>query len=139
MTDCFAFFCEDSRDESANKTSYMGVLGPHITLNPMPADAPPEAKGMLNKLVAVGMLRTQADGPISLQVEILFENAPEGVITRLESFHEVPLSHQYDDTLAQFHAVLPNIPAHPGMKIIVNFTAKGITFGTSLTIHGSTA
>lgn len=135
-TEGFAFFCEDSRQESANKMSYMGVLGPIIFLN-RPADAPEDAKGVLSRLVAVGMLRTKAEGPIKVDVEIVFENAPEGVIPRIESSHEVPLEHGYEDTLGQFSAVLPNVPAHPGMKIIVTFKAKGHTFGTSITISES--
>jgi hypothetical protein len=42
-----------------------------------------------------------------------------------------------EETLIQFNAQMPNIPAHPGMKITVRFNADGCLFDASLTFTRS--
>lgn len=134
--ECFAFFCEDLRTEVGGKTSYMGVLGPRINLEPSPDNTPPNAKGVIAKLVVVAMIRTSKAGDIPLKAEVLFENAPDGVVQQLKSQHVLAVAGEFGENLAQFHAQMPHVPAHPGMKIIVNFDAGGQYFSTSLTMDG---
>ncbi|RYY22393.1 MAG: hypothetical protein EOP62_23275 [Sphingomonadales bacterium] len=137
--ECFAFFCEDFRTEVGGKTSYMGVLGPRINLEPSDEDAPPDAKEVIAKLVVVAMIRTSKQGDIPLKVDLFFENAPDGIVQHIKSDHVLSVSGERDENLAQFHAQMPHVPAHPGMKIVVNFKIGGQCFSTSLLMDGPEA
>lgn len=134
--ECFAFFCEDVRTEIGGKTSYMGVLGPQIDIQPKPDDAPPEAIGVLAKLVGVAMIRSRKRENIAFWAELIMENGPENVPKRQESSHVLEVSADKDEYLVQFHAQMPDVPAYPGMKITFNFKADDHCFSTSLTMNG---
>lgn len=132
--ECFAFFCDDIRAEAGGKTSYMGILGPHILLE-RPNDAPEGATLVLSKLVAVAMIRSQGRESIPFVAELVVEGGPPELAQRQRSQHVLEVSDDFDDYLTQFHAQMPNVPAFPGMKITVHFQAGDQKFGASLAIH----
>ena len=131
----FAFFCEDFRQEAGNKTSYMGVVGPHMTFEAAPESLPADVSFRLAKLVAACMAYVPTDeAETAFHVELLMENAPEGVPSRLEQTQTIPISQKYGRSMAQFNAQLPGFPVQDGMKVTANFTILGHTFSASVAI-----
>lgn len=133
---CFAFFCEDARSEEGGKTSYMGVVGPKIILGDMPIEAPTDAVPVLAKLVIVAMIRTSLPGPIPLKLEVIIKDGPDHKERRFRTEQQLPIATSDSVNLAQFHAQMPNVPAHPGMIIEAKFDVAGQAFSTSLIIQG---
>jgi hypothetical protein len=131
--ECFAFFCEDFRNEVGGKTSYMGILGSKVDFGPESADLPPGVREVMSKVVAVAMIRTRQRKNVHLMAELIIENGPEDVTKHAKSEHNLSVKLDQEETLIQFNAQLPNIPAHPGMKITVKFNADGCLFEASLT------
>ena len=135
--ECFAFFCEDFRSEVGGKTSYMGILGSKIDFGPESSDLPPDAIEVMSKVVAVAMIRTREKKNVHLSAELVIENGPDDVIKNIKSEHDLEVKNDQEETLIQFNAQLPNVPAYPGMKIIVKFDADGCLFDTSLLLTRS--
>ncbi|MBS3927236.1 MAG: hypothetical protein KGZ65_00880 [Sphingomonadales bacterium] len=135
--ECFAFFCEDFRHEVGGKTSYMGVLGPKIDFGQESAEVPPDTREVMAKIVAVAMIRTNQRQNINLLAELIIENGPDDVIKYLKSEHLLEVEEDQEETLIQFNAQLPNVPAHAGMKITVKFDADGCLFEASLLLMRS--
>lgn len=133
MAECFAFFCEDFRTEIGGKTSYMGVLGPQIVLEKAPS-GDESVKEVIEKLVVVAMIRTDRKGDLPLKSEVIFENAPEGVREKIKNDHMLEVKGDFATNLVQFHAQMPHVPAHPGMKITVNFFAEDTEFSAELSM-----
>lgn len=131
--ECFAFFCEDFRSEVGGKMSYMGILGPKIEFGPVALGQDPKVKEVLSKVVAVALIRTKRREDVKLSANLIIENGPDGLEKNFMSDHVIPVNHDFDEMLVQFNAQMPNIPAHPGMKITIKFDADGVLFEASLT------
>jgi hypothetical protein len=117
------------------KTSYMGVLGHQIDLDPAPLDAPNDVKEVISKLVAVAMIRTRQREDVPLHVELIVKNGPENIQNRMESNQVIPVNLEFEENLIQFQAQIPNVPVINGMEIMVNFCIYDYNFGARMIIN----
>lgn len=135
--ECFAFFCEDFRNEVGGKTSYMGILGSKVDFGPESNDLPPDAREVMSKVVAVALIRTREKKNVQLSAELIIENGPEDVVKFFKSEHILEVRNDQEETLIQFNAQIPNVPAQSGMEIIVKFDADGCLFDARLLLTRS--
>lgn len=134
--EAFAFFCEDARQEMGNKTTYAGVLGSGIILDPRPKDVPEDAIFSLSKLVLAVMVRAPGRMDLVLDLKIRFDGAPPATTPQLVSQMSVRNATGDHAWFAQFHATFPNVPVQPGMQVTADLQIEDVQFGVVLNIQG---